>query len=247
MRRRKNSNNPLAPAYNEGQILLFNKPLHWTSFDVVKKVRIFTGANRVGHAGTLDPLATGLLIICTGKFTKRIDEVQAKEKEYTGTITLGATRPSMDMETEIDQTFDYSHVTPELIRETTKQFTGMVQQIPPKYSAIKIDGQRAYDMARAGQEVEIKVRTVEISEFEITGIELPQVHFRVVCSKGTYIRTLAADFGKALNCGGYLSALCRTRIGEYLLKDAWEVEDFINHLKEKKEALRGGEDNKENA
>ncbi|MGV3598783.1 MAG: tRNA pseudouridine(55) synthase TruB [Bacteroidota bacterium] len=225
---------PLTIEYNEGKVLLVNKPSGWTSFDVVQKIRNVSRAKKVGHAGTLDPLATGLLILCTGKFTKRIDEVQAQEKEYTGTITVGATRPSFDVETEIDQTFAWEHITPQMVQEATQQFTGVIEQIPPSYSAIKINGQRAYENARAGKEVEIKPRSVEIKEFEITGIELPNIHFRVMCSKGTYIRTLAFDFGRALNSGAYLASLCRTRIGEFLLKDAVEVEDLVNEIKEKR-------------
>ncbi len=223
---------PLTQEFNEGKVLLINKPLRWTSFDVVNKLRYATRAKKVGHAGTLDPLATGLVILCTGKFTKRIDEFQAQEKEYTGTITLGATRPSYDMETEIDQEYSTEHITDDLIRATTAQFTGLIEQIPPSYSAIKVDGQRSYKAAREGKPIELKSRQVEITEFEITGIEMPHVHFRVVCSKGTYIRTLAYDFGRALNSGAYLSALCRTRIGEFLLKDAEEVADFVEKVKE---------------
>lgn len=223
---------PLTQEFNEGKVLLINKPLRWTSFDVVNKLRYATRAKKVGHAGTLDPLATGLVIICTGKFTKRIDEFQAQEKEYTGTITLGATRPSYDMETEIDQEYPTEHITDDLIRATTAQFIGLIEQIPPSYSAIKVDGQRSYKAAREGKPIELKSRQVEITEFEITGIEMPHVHFRVVCSKGTYIRTLAYDFGRALNSGAYLSALCRTRIGEFLLKDAEEVADFVEKVKE---------------
>lgn len=223
---------PLTQEFNEGKVLLINKPLRWTSFDVVNKLRYATRAKKVGHAGTLDPLATGLVILCTGKFTKRIDEFQAQEKEYTGTITLGATRPSYDMETEIDQEYPIEHITDDLIRATTAQFTGMIEQIPPSYSAIKVDGQRSYKAAREGNPIELKSRQVEVTEFEITGIEMPHVHFRVVCSKGTYIRTLAYDFGRALNSGAYLSALCRTRIGEFLLKDAEEIDAFVEKVKE---------------
>lgn len=223
---------PLTQEFNEGKVLLINKPLRWTSFDVVNKLRYATRAKKVGHAGTLDPLATGLVILCTGKFTKRIDEFQAQEKEYTGTITLGATRPSYDMETEIDQEYSTEHITDDLIHDATAQFTGVIEQIPPSYSAIKVDGQRSYKAAREGKPIELKSRQVEITEFEITVIEMPHVHFRVVCSKGTYIRTLAYDFGRALNSGAYLSALCRTRIGEFLLKDAEEVADFVEKVKE---------------
>lgn len=223
---------PLTQEFNEGKVLLINKPLRWTSFDVVNKLRYATRAKKVGHAGTLDPLATGLVILCTGKFTKRIDEFQAQEKEYTGTITLGATRPSYDMETEIDQEYSTEHITDDLIYAATAQFTGVIEQIPPSYSAIKVDGQRSYKAAREGKPIELKSRQVEITEFEITGIEMPHVHFRVVCSKGTYIRTLAYDFGRSLNSGAYLGALCRTRIGEFLLKDAEEIDAFVEKVKE---------------
>jgi tRNA pseudouridine55 synthase len=223
---------PLTQEFNEGKVLLINKPAGWTSFDVVGKIRNVSRAKKEGHAGTLDPLATGLVILCTGKFTKRIDEFQAQEKEYTGTITLGATRPSYDLETEIDQTFEWEHITPEMVQAAAKQFTGIIEQIPPSYSAIKVDGKRSYKAAREGKPLELKSRQVEVTEFEITGIELPNVHFRVVCSKGTYIRTLAFDFGRALGSGAYLAALCRTRIGEFLLKDAVEVEDFVREVKD---------------
>jgi tRNA pseudouridine55 synthase len=181
---------------------------------------------KVGHAGTLDPLATGLLIICTGKFTKKIDTFQAQHKEYTGTFTFGATTPSYDLETEIDQTFDISKITSVKIHEATKQFIGEIQQQPPVFSALKKDGKRLYEFARSGEEVEIPFRTVTISEFEITKIALPKVDFRVVCSKGTYIRSLANDFGKALDNGAHLSALRRTRIGEFSVEDAVGIEAF---------------------
>lgn len=221
---------PVTQEFNEGKVILINKPREWTSFDVVNKLRYATKAKKVGHAGTLDPLATGLVIICTGKFTKQIDEFQAQEKEYTGTITLGATRPSYDMETEIDQEFPTEHITEEMIHEAAKNYTGIIEQMPPAYSAIKVGGKRSYKAAREGKSLELKTRQVEIKEFEITGIEMPNVHFRVVCSKGTYIRSLAFDIGKALNSGAYLSALCRTRIGEFLLKDAEEVSEFVEKV-----------------
>lgn len=215
----------------EGEVLLINKPYTWTSFDVVGKVRSVLKSTlkikpKVGHAGTLDPLATGLLILCTGKFTKKIEEYQAQEKEYTGTFTIGSTTPSFDLETKTDRTFDISHITNDLIYETTKQFCGTIQQTPPIYSAIKINGERAYEKARRGETAEIKSKEITISEFEITYIELPIVGFRVVCSKGTYIRSLARDFGIALNSGAYLSSLCRTRIGSFELKDALEITDL---------------------
>jgi tRNA pseudouridine55 synthase len=186
---------------------------------------------KIGHAGTLDPLATGLLIVCTGKQTKNIEKYQAQEKEYTGTFYIGATTPCYDLEKEIDAHYPTDHITDDLIRETTKQFTGKIQQTPPLYSAIKIDGKRAYDIARAGQTAEIKSKEIEITIFEITRIALPEVDFRVVCSKGTYIRSLARDFGLALNSGAHLTALCRTRIGDYKLSDAMSIEEFENSLK----------------
>ena len=216
----------------EGQLILIDKPLDWTSFQVVNKIRWLIKKQfqlkkiKVGHAGTLDPLATGLLILCVGKFTKKIDTYQAQEKEYTGTITLGATTPSYDLETEIDATFDISEITSKKIQEAIKQFIGEIQQQPPVFSALKKDGKRLYEFARAGEEVEIPKRTVTISEFEITNIALPKVDFRVVCSKGTYIRSLVYDFGKALNNGGHLSALRRTKIGEYSVENAISIEAF---------------------
>jgi len=209
-----------------GQIILINKPLKWTSFDVVKKVRNIIKEKKVGHAGTLDPLATGLLILCTGKMTKQIAEIQAGEKEYTGTFVLGATTPSFDLETAVMNECDYSYVTEIMMADAVKSFTGVQMQLPPVYSAVKVNGKRAYESARKGKEVIIAPKQIEIKEFEITGIDLPQVHFRVVCSKGTYIRTLANDFGAKLGCGAYLSALCRTRIGGHLLTDALEIEDL---------------------
>lgn len=224
----------------EGAVLLFNKPLRWTSFDVVKKVRNSLRSHlgvkkiKVGHAGTLDPLATGLLVVCTGKFTKRIEGFQGQEKEYTGTFTLGATTPSYDLETEIDQTFPTAHITEEKIQEACKPFIGTIAQFPPVFSALKKDGERLYEKARRGEEVKVKARQVNISAFEITRIELPEVDFRVVCSKGTYIRSLAYDFGKALESGAHLSKLCRTRIGDFRLEQAVEIEAFIDELATKK-------------
>jgi tRNA pseudouridine55 synthase len=188
------------------------------------------GKIKVGHAGTLDPLATGLLIICTGNFTKKIDEYQAQIKEYTGEITLGATTPSFDLETEVDETFPIDHITPVLIHKTVQQFVGEIEQVPPMFSAIKMAGVRMYDLARQGKTREIQSRKITIETFEITGISLPKVQFRIVCSKGTYIRSLACDFGKALNSGGHLSALRRTKIGDFNIKDAVEIEDFIADL-----------------
>lgn len=226
-----------AEEYKEGQLILIDKPLEWTSFQVVNKVRWLIKQHfklkkiKVGHAGTLDPLASGLLILCAGKFTKKIDTYQAQEKEYTGTITLGATTPSYDLETEIDQTFDISGITSEKIKKTTLQFVGEIQQRPPIFSALKKEGKRLYEFARAGEEVEIPKRTIHISAFEITNIDLPNVDFRVACSKGTYIRSLAYDFGKALNNGGHLSALRRTKIGDYSVEDAISIEAFEEQLK----------------
>jgi len=225
-----------AEDFLSGQVLLIDKPLHLTSFDVVNKLRweIRRTFNikkiKVGHAGTLDPLATGLLIICTGKMTKQIDTFQAQTKEYTGTIVLGSTTPSYDLETEINATFSTSHVTEALIHETTKQFVGDIEQFPPIFSAIKKDGKRLYEFARSGEEVEIKPRIVNISTFEITNIEESKLEFRVVCSKGTYIRSLVHDFGKALNSGAHLSALRRTKIGDFTVNDAITPEDFVKNL-----------------
>jgi tRNA pseudouridine55 synthase len=219
-----------------GELLLVDKPIGWTSFDVVGKLRnSFKPLKlKVGHAGTLDPLATGLLIICTGKMTKQIDTFQAEEKEYTGTMILGATTPSYDMETEPDNQFDISHITEEQIKATSQQFTGDIQQYPPAHSAIKIDGERLYEKARRGEEVELRLRSVTISEFEITRIELPEIDFRVVCSKGTYIRSLVHDFGKALSNGAYLSKLRRMRSGNYKVADAWEVMELVSLIREQK-------------
>jgi len=225
-----------AEDYQSGQVLLIDKPLHWTSFQVVNKLRwelkqTFKLKNiKVGHAGTLDPLATGLLIICTGKMTKQIDTFQAQIKEYTGTLVLGSTTPSYDLETEINETFPTEHITSQLIEETTKQFIGDIQQYPPVFSAIKKDGKRLYEFARAGEDVEIKARSISIQEFEITNIDTPNIDFRVVCSKGTYIRSLAHDFGKALQSGAHLSALRRTKIGDFNVADASTVVDFITSL-----------------
>ena len=223
-------------SFKNGQVLLVDKPLEWTSFQVVNKLRWQIKQRfklkkiKVGHAGTLDPLATGLLILCTGNETKNIDSYQAQIKEYTGIFTIGATTPSYDLETTIDKTFDISHITPSLIEETRKQFIGTIQQKPPIFSAIKHDGKRLYDLARKGETAEIKSREITIFEFEITKIEMPNLHFRAVCSKGTYIRSLAFDFGKALNSGAYLSALRRTKIGEFSVDNAFSVESFIKKL-----------------
>ena len=212
--------------YEQGQALLINKPLRWTSFDVVRKIRNLTKTKKVGHAGTLDPLATGLLIVCTGKFTKKINEYMAQEKEYTGTITLGAITPTYDLESEPQNFKPFENITQEQLEQTAKSFTGLIQQIPPIHSAIKKEGKRVYELARKGVDVKLEPRPVTISTFEIVKTELPVVHFRVVCSTGTYIRSLANDFGEKLGCGGYLSSLCRTRIGNFLLSDAMTMEEF---------------------
>ena len=223
--------------FAEGEVLLINKPYTWTSFDVVGKIRnsLKPLKLKVGHAGTLDPLATGLLMICTGKLTKKIDDFQAQEKEYTGTLVLGATTPSYDMETEVDHTFDTSKLTEEQIKAATRLFMGDIAQYPPAHSAIKVDGERLYLKARRGETVALRERQVVISAFDITRVELPEVDFRVVCSKGTYIRSLIHDLGKALNNGAYLSKLTRTRNGDYHLADAFEVLDLVAHIKTLKE------------
>tara|TARA_R110002051_G_scaffold234092_1_gene295700 strand:+ start:70849 stop:71550 length:702 start_codon:yes stop_codon:yes gene_type:complete len=216
----------------DGQTLLIDKPLGWSSFQVVNAIkwsirRAFELKKiKVGHAGTLDPLATGLLIICTGKSTKKINDYQGQEKEYTGTITIGSTTPSYDLETEIDATFPTHHITEELIQQTTKQFMGTIQQLPPVFSALKKDGKRLYEYAREGVAVEIKKRDITITEFEITSIAENDISFRVVCSKGTYIRSLAHDFGKALGSGAHLSSLRRTKIGDFNVNKAITTESF---------------------
>ena len=225
-----------AEDFQEGKVLLIDKPLDWTSFQVVNKLRWeIRRAHKikkikVGHAGTLDPLATGLLILCTGKMTKNIDTFQAQIKEYMGTFVLGGTTPSYDLETEIDQTFPTEHLTDELIRNATAQFIGEISQFPPVFSALKKDGKRLYEYARAGEAVDIPSRQVHISEFEITRINNLEIDFRVVCSKGTYIRSLANDFGKALNSGAHLSALRRTKIGDFDVENAVSIENFITAL-----------------
>lgn len=227
------------PDFNfpEGELLLINKPYEWTSFDVVGKIRntLKPLKLKVGHAGTLDPLATGLLIVCTGKLTKQIDTFQAEEKEYTGTLILGATTPSFDMETEVDAKFDISEITEAEIYNATKPFIGDISQYPPAHSAVKVNGERLYVKARLGEEVELKKRFVSVPEFEITRIALPEIDFRIVCSKGTYIRSLVSDFGKALNNGAYLSKLTRTRSGNFLLSNAFELKELIAYLRSKKE------------
>ena len=223
--------------YLNGQVLLIDKPLQWSSFQAVNKLK-YTPINKlglpkkfkIGHAGTLDPLATGLLIVCTGKFTKSISEIQGQAKEYTGTFCIGATTPSYDLETKIDATFPTAHITEALIHETVKQFIGEIDQKPPVFSAIKKEGVRLYEHARAGVEVEIASRKTQIHEFEITRIALPEIDFRVVCSKGTYIRSLAYDFGLALQSGGHLTVLRRTKIGNYDVKNAIDVTRFDDSI-----------------
>lgn len=214
-----------------GSVLLIDKPYTWTSFDVVKKIRNTLKIKKIGHAGTLDPLATGLLILCTGKMTKQIDSYQAQEKEYEGKMVIGKTTPSIDLETDIDSEHDISHITEDAIFRNLGQFIGVISQVPPIYSAIKVDGKRVYKKARKGEDVVIEPRSVHIKEFEITDVSLPIISFRVVCSKGTYIRSLVRDFGQALAVGAYLSALRRTRIGEFCVSDALDVEAFINQAR----------------
>jgi len=222
-------------SFEEGKVLLINKPIKWTSFDAVRKIRNLIKIKKVGHAGTLDPLATGLLIVCTGKFTKRINEFMSQEKEYTGSFTLGATTATYDLESEPQNFKDISFLTNEKIKEATHDFTGEIMQVPPAHSAIKVDGKRVYELARKGLDVKLEPRKLHIKEFEITDISLPLVFFRVVCSTGTYIRSLANDFGEKLNCGAYLSSLCRTRIGEFHIDKAITIEDFEKEIKKIKE------------
>ncbi len=228
---------PVHPAmqpYLEGQMILINKPLRWTSFDAVKKVRIVTQVAKVGHAGTLDPLATGLLIICMGKFTKKITEYMGMPKTYIGTMVIGASTPTYDLESEPEFIKEYEHITKENILNVIKDFTGEISQIPPIHSAIKKDGEKAYVLARKGIEVKMEPRSITIFSFEIFAVQLPEIKFKVVCSTGTYIRSLAHDVGRALGTGAYLSELCRTSIGEFSVDDAMtpnEFEVYINSLK----------------
>jgi tRNA pseudouridine55 synthase len=226
-----------ADDYQNGQILLVDKPLNWTSFQAVNKLKYalinsvgLPKKFKIGHAGTLDPLATGLLLVCTGKFTKKISELQVQAKEYTGTFFIGATTPSYDLETEIDATYEISHIDEKLVLETVRQFLGEIDQKPPIYSAIKKDGVRLYEHARAGEKIEIACRKTTIHEFEITRIDLPEIDFRVTCSKGTYIRSLAFDFGKAMNSGSHLTALRRTKIGDFSVENATEITLFEEKL-----------------
>jgi tRNA pseudouridine55 synthase len=217
--------------FEEGKVMLVNKPIEWTSFDAVRKIRNLIKIKKVGHAGTLDPLATGLLIICTGKFTKRINEYMAQEKEYTGTFTLGSTTPTYDLESEPVNFKATSSITEDNIFNATKQFIGEIMQVPPAHSAIKIDGKRVYELARQGKEVKREPRKITIKEFEITKVDMPVVYFKVVCTTGTYIRSLANDFGTALGCGAYLSSLSRTRIGEHKLEDAKSMSEWEEEIR----------------
>lgn len=219
-------------SFLDGKVLLIDKPLRWTSFDVVNKIRNIIKVKKVGHAGTLDPLATGLLIICTGKFTKRINEFMAQEKEYTGTFTLGATTPTYDLESDPQNFKITEDITDNAIIAATENFKGEILQVPPAHSAIKIAGKRVYELARKGKEVKLEPRKIIIKEFSITKIEMPLVYFKVICSTGTYIRSLANDYGKRLGCGAYLSSLCRTRIGEFNLQNAMSVNAFEEQVKQ---------------
>ncbi len=220
----------------EGQVILIDKPLRWTSFQVVNKMRYTIQKKyhikkiKIGHAGTLDPLATGLLIMCTGKFTKKIEEFQGLFKEYTGTFTLGKTTPSYDLETDFDGEYSYSHLTDELINNTVSKFIGEIDQVPPVFSAIQKDGKRAYDSARKGKDLILDSRKVMVYEFEIINIDLPKLDFRIKCGKGTYIRSIANDFGKALNSGAYLSSLRRTKIGQFEVENAKSLDEFLNEM-----------------
>ncbi|MCF8227722.1 MAG: tRNA pseudouridine(55) synthase TruB [Bacteroidales bacterium] len=223
--------------FQEGETLLINKPLDWTSFNVVSKIRYIIRHNtgikkiKVGHAGTLDPKATGLLIICTGRNTKKIQQYQDSDKDYTGSFLLGKSTPSFDTETDIDHEYPITHIHEELIRETAQKFLGEQEQIPPIFSAIQVKGKRAYNYARNKEQLELKARKIHIHEFQIEKVDVPSITFRILCSKGTYIRSLARDFGKALSSGAYLSSLCRTRIGEFKLEDAMEISAFEEIIK----------------
>jgi tRNA pseudouridine55 synthase len=225
--------------YEEGKVLLFDKPYKWTSNDLVKKIKFLLRV-KIGHCGTLDPLASGLLILCTGKATKQCGIIQSYEKEYTGTFRLGATTPSFDLETDIDRKYDTLHIDEKLIRETAAAYIGEIEQAPPVYSAKKHEGKRYYELARAGEIFEVRKSKVILSAFEITDIRMPEVDFRIVCGKGFYVRSLAYDFGKALNSGAYLSALRRTRIGPYKVDDAWQVDNFVQHIKDLKKEMHAG-------
>ena len=218
---------PKLETTDEGELILIDKPLTWTSFDVVKKLKWGCKFKKIGHAGTLDPLATGLLILCTGRMTKQIDSYQAQEKEYEGTLVLGKTTPSVDLETDFDQEFSTEHITEADLINAARQLTGTLSQLPPIYSAVRVDGERLYKKARRGETVEIKPREVKVTVFEISSDNFPEINFRIICSKGTYVRSLVRDFGKLLGSGAYLSILRRTRIGDFRVSDAHQLEDFI--------------------
>jgi tRNA pseudouridine55 synthase len=210
----------------EGGFLLINKPLRWTSFDVVKKLRNISRIKKIGHAGTLDPLATGMLIVCYGKYTKKIEGIQSQQKAYTGTFVIGKTTPSFDLETEVDETYPTEHITPAFLEEKINLFRGDIKQVPPQHSAVKVNGKRAYQHARKGEIVELKIRDAHISKYDIDATNFPEISFEIHCSKGTYIRSLARDLGKALGSGAYMSSLVRTRIGDYAVENAVEIEDI---------------------
>jgi tRNA pseudouridine55 synthase len=221
-------------SFEGGRVILIDKPLHWTSFDVIRKLRSLIKIKKIGHAGTLDPLATGLLIVCTGKFTKKINDYMSREKEYTGTFTLGATTPTYDLESEPQNFKEVGDISIDMLRETTKEFTGEISQVPPIHSAIKQAGKPVYILARKGIDVKLEPRKITVYEFEITKAALPIISFRVVCTTGTYIRSLANDFGAAIGCGAYLSSLCRTRIGEFTLDQSVPIDEFVRQIKEVK-------------
>jgi tRNA pseudouridine55 synthase len=225
--------------FEEGEVLLIDKPYRWTSFDAVRKIRNTIKIKKIGHAGTLDPLATGLLILCTGKKTKSIDLYQAQEKEYTGQLVLGKTTPSVDLETDFDQTYPVEHINPLMLQQAAGSLTGVLEQVPPVYSAIQVNGQRVYKKARKGETVELKAREVYVQAFDITHIEFPVVHFRIICSKGTYIRSLVRDFGQLLQSGAYLSQLRRVRIGTFSVAEALTIEQFIQSLGQQHEGTPG--------
>ena len=220
--------------YNEGQTLLIDKDLEWTSFDVVKKIKFLIKCKKVGHAGTLDPLATGLRVLCTGKHTKKINDIQNQNKEYTGEFTLGKTTPSHDLETEFIKSNDLDGLTEEKINDLRKNFIGEQFQRPPRFSAVKVKGKRAYQFARKNENIEIKEKKINIHEFKISEINLPNISFMISCTKGTYIRSIARDFGKALGCGAVLPKLRRTKIGEFDVKDAFKIDDFVNKINKEK-------------
>jgi tRNA pseudouridine55 synthase len=227
--------------FQKGEILLINKPYDWSSFDLVRKLKNVVKA-KIGHGGTLDPLATGLMLLATGSYTKKLNELQNLSKEYTGVFCIGATTPSYDRESAVENEADISHITKEAIEAAASSFKGAQEQIPPVFSAIKVDGKRSYELARKGEAKELKARNIEITAFAIEAIDLPYVHFRVACTKGTYIRSLAHDFGQRLGVGAYLYELCRTRIGEYRLEDAWELADFIACVNSRRATLNPNED-----